>query len=542
MVLAACAGSTSTPAPAPSTPSTPAVPIDRPLVVHGELTNWTNDFINPIWTVTGGMSSMYQYAWMPLGKANADWTWVPWLAKSWSMTDDCKTVDIELHAGAKWSDGQPLTTADVEFSYKLYMHPKINNATGWIIAKVGNIEGAKEFKAGTANQISGINVINTEKMQITLNPADCQWLNDQHLSVAGIQPKHILEKEWDKFNSPETMNQIPYLRNPDVFSGVYALEKVELGQFVQWKRYDSWWAQPIHGFPEIKTVIQRPLMGNPQTMESQLQAGEMHIGLVRPSERARFEAMTNVRLIQQPMLGIQGYRLNQNNPNLASKEARQAIDYAIDKKAIRDTVNYGLGKDIATTIIGREWAMDPNIKSRPYDEAKAKQMLAATGFDFSKPLIYLTQTKDANAELVQGLLKRVGIDVEIRVREGAGFTAAFNAGEYDLVPVQGGPFAHHPQASCSYFNRGVVQVREGMIKEIPRLTELCTEIGTKKDQAAQAPLAKEMQAILFDNVVWIIWAQQELLYAIDTRLDGYISGPGGASRATDSLFNLKWKN
>src|SRR5690606_32770484 len=133
-----------------------------------------------------------------------------WLAEEFTMNNQCNIVYIELHPEARWSDGTPLTTADVAFTMKLLLHPKLVDpplsASG--TAAAAKILGADAFKAGLTGELEGIRIIDDHRMEIHLAVPDCLWTEGTHTSFIGIQPRHLLEPVWDELDTH------PYLDGP----------------------------------------------------------------------------------------------------------------------------------------------------------------------------------------------------------------------------------------------------------------------------------------------------------------------------------------
>ena len=88
-----------------------------------------------------------------------------------------------------------------------------------------------------------------------------------------------------------------------------------------------------------------------------------------------------------PALGYSIY-INTANPNSKwkDKRLREAVEYALDKEAIAKALGFGLYKPLKSLPPEGEWGYEPNYNPRPYNPAKAKELLAAAGYPTgSKP-------------------------------------------------------------------------------------------------------------------------------------------------------------
>lgn len=89
---------------------------------------------------------------------------VPGLAESWTVSADNKVYTIKLRPNLTFSDGSPLTAEDVAFTLTVLLDPKYDGDTDITLA---NIAGGAEYKAGKADSVSGLKVIDPLTLQVT---------------------------------------------------------------------------------------------------------------------------------------------------------------------------------------------------------------------------------------------------------------------------------------------------------------------------------------------------------------------------------------
>ena len=116
--------------------------------------------------------------------------------------------------------------------------------------------------------------------------------------------------------------------------------------------------------------------------------------------------------------------MNTQKPPFNDKRVRQALNYAVDKQAIIDSVLAGYGKMIDSPLAPRVWGYK-GIKTYPYDVKKAKELLAAAGVTNAKTTLWAADSTEAKqvAVALQGQLKEVGIEVEVVNMEAATLNA-----------------------------------------------------------------------------------------------------------------------
>ena len=117
----------------------------------------------------------------------------PLMGKSYTISDDAKTIDVTIRDGEKWSDGEPYTAEDVAYTFNLLNSNKALNTGGF---------------AGSAKALSDTEV------RITLdNSESVNALS--YLSGTMIVPKHV----WEKIDDPVT-----YTNKDAVGSGPFTVK------------------------------------------------------------------------------------------------------------------------------------------------------------------------------------------------------------------------------------------------------------------------------------------------------------------------------
>ncbi len=201
---------TVTPSPVPS--PTPVVPpnVKSGAVVIGSTPMTAKHFI-PLW-----LNSQPQFLAMPLTLPALTWfddkaQPIPDLASKIDINADATVITFTLPIKATWSDGTPLTTKDVAFTYKLALDPALNSSL-WGI-NFSSIKGASEFQKNTAKDVDGIKIIDAQTIRFELKESNAAFLFNTYL---GILPAHLLGTI-----NPRDIEQQAYIDWPNVTSGPY---------------------------------------------------------------------------------------------------------------------------------------------------------------------------------------------------------------------------------------------------------------------------------------------------------------------------------
>jgi peptide/nickel transport system substrate-binding protein len=158
-----------------------------------------------------------------------------------------------------------------------------------------------------------------------------------------------------------------------------------------------------------------------------LESGDADVAEDVPySQVERLDAIDGITVLSEPVFKWDAIWLNTTIPPLDEPGVRQALNYAIPKQAILDTILFGRGT-IANHIIARVKYWDADVPAYPYDLDKAKDLMAASSVPdgFTLPLLTVAgdSVEQQMAEAIKAALAEIGVDVQIeQVDIGTAFT------------------------------------------------------------------------------------------------------------------------
>jgi len=312
----------------------------------------------------------------------------PGLARSWTQIDPT-TWEFTLRPGVRFHDGEPLTAEAVKFSIERGMDPQLH----WV-------------RARWFPPIHTITVVDTSTVRITTTvpvPAT-RFLREMSVN-SWILPPDYLKKNGDT----------ALVRHP-VGTGPY--------KFVQWVRDDhiELEANPDYwgGRPKIGHVIVRDIPTDSARLAELLAGSVDLINLIPPELFDPIEHSSNAQVVQGTSLSPFFVTFNLVNiPSgrpLADKRVRQALNYAVARKALLTTIMHNAGAPIATFCTTLQFGCDPSIPGWPYDPDRAKALLAAAGFSNGFDMTNATTSGVYPGDLdltlaVADQLSRVGVRV-----------------------------------------------------------------------------------------------------------------------------------
>ncbi len=294
-------------------------------------------------------------------KANGDM--IPAIAESVpSAASDGVTYTFKLRKDVKWSDGQPVTSDDVLFTYNLMFDPSYKDVNS---PRRGDLE--KNLASITAPDQFTF-VFKTKKVW-------AKFITSQ--TTYGILPKHVLGSL-----APKALNTAPFDSNPTVVNGAFKFVKWDKSQQVVLARNDTYYrGAPLLDQFVFKVVPDSVAAGN------QLKTGELDAGIFSASlvDTMRTAPNVDLKIFDGPSFDYYGYQNDPAKPSykfFGAKTVRQALLYALDRQKIVDSVYFGqaiLATGFEPTV---SWAYDPNVKPKyTFDKKKAEEMLDAAGWE-----------------------------------------------------------------------------------------------------------------------------------------------------------------
>jgi peptide/nickel transport system substrate-binding protein len=332
----------------------------------------------------------------------------PGLAEFWTNSPDGKTWTFRLRKNLRWSDGAPLTADDVVFTWNdVIYNPKIDNVT-----RDPFIIDGKEFKITKVDDLT---------IQVETPVVYAPFLKTFGAGVP-IVPKHILEPSVTNgtFVSAYNVNSKP---EGIVGSGPFRLKTYKAAQYTILERNPYFLEVDTNGtrLPYLDNII-FTVVPSFDTVALRLLSGEADVDdVIRPMDYDRFKEAQDegkIRLLD-PGIGLEMIFLCFNeNTNMNSKTGqplvdpkklkwfrdtrfRQAISYAINRDAIVKAAYSGRGVPAYgfDTPGDKKW-FNPNIKTYPYDPAKAIERLKEMGIEKRNADNFLTDSNGNKIEFV----------------------------------------------------------------------------------------------------------------------------------------------
>jgi peptide/nickel transport system substrate-binding protein len=517
-----------TSAPAPAAPAAAAKPAAG--APGGQVSvHWTKPLtFNTLYSTAGLEQGVERLMFGALVRVNDKLEAIPDLAEKIDVSPDAKTYTFTLKKGITFTDGKPLTSSDVRFTYERAVDKRA--ATYWR-GRLLDIQGATEFGDQQAEKISGLETPDDLTVKMTLRKPDATWLlTIGDFAGLSILPEHIL-----KDVPPDQLAKHAFSFNPNVSGGAFKFGKYETDQYLQIDRNDNYTGGPK---AKLDRVFFKILTAD--VAIAQMERGELDLMILPVSEVDRMKKNPNVSVVSVPSPSIDFLAYNMQRDYLKDKRIRQGMYHAIDREAMIKAIMQGEAQLVSQTIIGPDWMGIPQLNDYKFDPNKAKQLLKEGGWDGSHTLqcLYVpgsSKERDAYMPILQQQFKDVGVNMDIVTADGTEIARRRNGGDFDLVQVSGGIFRQDPNVSGKYMetiNWVPVGGNYGHYTNT-RLDELFPAGRATPDRNERKKIYTEAAQIMNDELPWLCLWSPNSIFAVSKKLVGFKP----PSYATHNMWN-----
>lgn len=402
--------------------------------------------LNPLSPVGQVSSYISGLMYLPLFELDQELSFKPMLADS-ITTMDHRLFTINLNPSAKWSDGSPVTADDVVFTLELMTSRKIASTYAYMFAIIEGTDSAG-FRPEGQSALAGVQAVDKHTLTIkTKEPTTLTIMQDTIGRNILTLPKKALENE-----PPDQLRNGDFVQKSAVISGPYHLDSYVRDQLVKMKAN----ADYFKGAPRIGRLNFKILKG--EALADQLKNGEVDLnipsfGVIPIQDYGTIKSLPDVTAISSPSITTQFMYINEQE--LPDARQRQAISYAINREKIVNDLLRGAGETMDGLFTSYSPYLDPSVKQADYDPAKARSLLAASGWVPGTKLTLSVLSGDSTLEQAARMaaddLKAVGIDAKIQMVNLAPLINKIAERDYDLGVMTVSMSLVNPLPDVSYF-------------------------------------------------------------------------------------------
>ena len=361
LVSAACGGS--------STPNTGATGSSGGPITEGGTLKIAAfdgiDSLNPYVGVNDDSYATYEYIYPQLVQYDPSAKFIPDFATSWTHSSDGLVWTFTTQANAKWSDGQPLTAADVAWTYNNIIKFKDSVTAG----AAGVVQNLTKVEAPDATTVKFI----------YSSPVPAVLANVQQTSIL---PEHI----WAQYAAGDgkalkTFPNTPTASTPVVSGGPFMVTAYQQDGTTLFDKNPNWYGTPPH--------IDRfglTYFSNEDAEVTALKTNQIDVIENVPPPSVQTLKDANFHIYTGPSSTYRTFIINSSpfkktNPELMDPQVRMAFEYAINRQQIIDTAWLGYAQP-GTTIVPTTSGIwhDSSIQPLPFSIEKANGILDGLGF------------------------------------------------------------------------------------------------------------------------------------------------------------------
>lgn len=417
----------------------------------------------------------------------ADGRNIPALAASYTRESDTSWL-FKLRAGVTFQNGEALTSDAVKYTVDQILDP-----------------ANKSTRARDLSWIDQVQVIDSLSFRIKAKRPFP--LADHYFTELQIVPPLYREKV-----GAQKFNEEP------IGTGPYQLVRWDRGNQVILKRNDNYWKGPA----SIANV-QFQFVSSSASRVATLLSGHADL-IVDPPVTAKAQIDANPKTTFASQTGTRvlfvGLDTVQDSP-LKDVRVRQALNYAVDKKAIVTRLIGASAEQTVTLLTGRDFGFPKDLQPYPYDPNKAKKLLAEAGYPKGFTITldtaagrYINDT--AVVQAIAGYLKAVGVTVEINTLEFGAFNGALFSHKTNPMYFIGWG---NPVFDASYV-LNFTTMTGSLLRTIedPAIDKLLKEANETVDTAVRSADYAKATALIQDAAPAIFLYKQPVVYGLSKRL------------------------
>ena len=417
----------------------------------------------------------------------------PLLAESWEQVDPT-TMRFKLRQGVTFHNGDPFNAEAVKYSLDKVLDP---NFPAWM--NFAMVDLVKEANIVDDYTVDIVTVAPTPSLLWRLTLLDM------------VNPTYA--------ETPE-MDQQP------MGTGPYKFVEFTPSQSFVMERNEDYWGKPGNFQGITARII--PESG---TRLAALLAGEVQmINAVSPEMIEQIQASDNATLTTAPTARLVYVSLRNDRPPLDKVQVRQALNYAIDKETIVDTIL----QDIA--VVAKS-PLPPSLRgaradlSYAYDPEKARQLLAEAGYAGEEIVLAVGRGRYPNddqvGQAIAAYMQDVGVNVKFEQGEWAAFSAEARKGTeapFDAFFQGWSADALDPVLMMTFlFQSPNTEARTSYAN--PTVDDLISEAALTTDPAKVDELLSEAQSTVWDDAPFIFMYIPKEVLGISSNLKGFTARP-----------------
>ena len=449
----------------------------------------------------------------------------PGLATKWKVSDDAKSVTLTMRDGIKFSDGTPITTEDVVWSLNRARNPD-NGIWNFLLSSIDDVTSPDD-----------------KTVVLHLKAPDPAILAALTVFNSAVMPKKAFEAADGKTMKEKAQN---FAKHP-IGSGPFVLKNWDRGSEMTLVRNTHYWAKGEDGKPlPYLDGVKFEVIPDDATRILRLQSGELdgaemipfaRVGELKADPKIDMELFPST-YVHDIIMNVRPKIEGEDNP-LSDPKVREAMNYAANKKAIIQTVTFGVGKPMQTFMSMATPLAVGDGPLYPYDLDKAKKLMAESkypkGFETSILALAGNQDDIGVSTALQQMWGQIGIKLDIQQVDNATRTDKYRKGVFHMRLGGWTNDIADPNEITSYFaySPTIDALHSGWKNE--EVDKLFEQSQTEMDKSKRAEQYARIQKIFNASGPIVPLYETPYPVALNKDVHGFVQIPLG-----NNIFRETW--
>lgn len=432
----------------------------------------------------------------------------PDLAESWEIKDDGKRYLFKLRDNLAFSDGSPLKPSDVKFSLE-----RVRDNQSSVLSTM--------FQA-----IKTVNTPGEQQVEIILSEPSAPLLSTLAMFSASIVPEAVVKSEGSQFASQP------------VGAGAFKLEKWDQQSSVTLVKNDHYWQNDKVAIDKVVWQY----ISNDNTRVLNLQSKQINAAISIPFNKVKpLSNGAGIKVHVDKSSREDMLILNHKHKPLDDVRVRKALFHGINRDALIKIALHGYGKVSNSFIPDGGMFYNPDNPTYAFDQKKARALLEEAGVtDLELSLMISTGNQIGNqvAVMIQAMLNKIGVKVNITKRESGELWNTLHTGKFDLSlnywvndiidPDQKASFALYGyNDSHAYFTH----------YKNPEMKKLIEKGRRTVDEDKRKEVYDKIQRLAVEDVVYINLYYRPFVNASRDNVDKFYQNPTGRFMLEETSVN-----
>lgn len=440
---------------------------------------------------------------------------VPDLATKWNVSQDGKTVTLDLKQGVKFTNGEKFTAQSVVYNFNR-----------WKSGDAGKFAYYASMFGGVGDKsvIQNVKADGDYKVVFTLKNAFAPFLKDLAMSPFAIASPKALKKYGDKYGINSAVGTGPFM-------------------FKSWKRKDTLTLVKnpnyFDGAPPLDKVIFKVIKDN-QARLNALKNGEIDLmDGVSPDSLSTIKNDNKLQVFNRPPMNVGYVGFNDQKGPFKNPKVRVALNYAVDKKAMIKAFFNGQAVPAKNPIPKTIAGYNNDIKPYPFDLKKAKELLAKAGYPngFSTELYTMTNPRpympapQKIATYLKHNFAKIGVNVKIVTLDWTTYIKKTQEGDAPIFLLGWtGDNGDADNFLYTLLDKDNIGSNNFARFSNDQLHTLLIKAQKETDPKKRNDLYKQAQVIIHNQAPWIPLVHTQPLLAGSSKVTNFVPSPTGSDR------------